>query len=196
MQKIILIGLAVGLAAGVTYLLEKTTDPAGIDPNQRADITKIREKAVDEIDQHAEYRKEAKEELTPEQYRVCYLKGTEPPGSGKYNKHYEPGMYHCAVCDAPLFSSETKYDSGSGWPAFWDADDDDRLIQDTDYDLGYPRTEIRCKECGAHLGHVFDDGPPPTGQRYCINSVALEFIPQATSAQSAASDDADDSKQD
>jgi peptide-methionine (R)-S-oxide reductase len=119
----------------------------------------------------------AKKKLTPEQYNVCFLRGTEPPGSGKYEKLFDPGTYHCAVCGTELFKSEAKYDSHSGWPAFWDAADKSRLELLKDGDLPYARTEVRCKKCGAHLGHVFNDGPKPTGQRYCINSVALEFVP-------------------
>lgn len=120
---------------------------------------------------------EAKKKLSDEQYNVCFLRGTEPPGSGKYEHTFDPGTYHCAVCGTELFKSDTKYDSHSGWPAFWDTADKSKLELLTDNDLGYPRTEVRCKKCGAHLGHVFDDGPKPTGQRYCINSVALEFVP-------------------
>jgi len=117
----------------------------------------------------------AKDKLTPEQYDVCFLAGTEPPGSGKYDKLYDAGMYYCAVCGAPLFSSETKYNSHSGWPAFWDAADAKNIELLADDGHGMLRTEVRCKVCGAHLGHVFDDGPQPTGKRYCINSLALEF---------------------
>jgi peptide-methionine (R)-S-oxide reductase len=125
---------------------------------------------------------EARQRLSPEQYNVCFLRGTEPPGSGAYEKLFDPGMYRCAVCGAELFSSDTKYDSHSGWPAFWDTLDKSKLTLLTDYDLGYARTEVRCAKCGAHLGHVFDDGPQPSGQRYCINSVALEFVPDAQDA--------------
>ena len=122
-----------------------------------------------------DWAKEAKAKLTPEQYDVCFLAGTEPPGSGKYEHFFEPGMYHCAVCGKQLFSSETKYDSHSGWPAFWDAADAKNIQQLADDRLGMRRTEVRCANCGAHLGHVFDDGPEPSGKRYCINSLALEF---------------------
>ncbi len=113
--------------------------------------------------------------LTPEQYYVLRQAGTEPAFTGKYYKNHETGVYACAGCGEVLFTSDTKYESGSGWPSFWDAVDEQKLELLDDYSHGMHRIEVRCAKCGGHLGHLFDDGPRPTGKRYCINSASLQF---------------------
>lgn len=118
---------------------------------------------------------EWKERLTPEQYKICIKKGTEPPFSGKYCDSKDKGIYKCICCGEPLFHSNTKFDSGSGWPSFFDPLSEEKIEYVSDSSFGMIRTEVNCNKCGSHLGHVFDDGPKPTNLRYCINSISLSL---------------------
>lgn len=119
---------------------------------------------------------EWQKELTAEQYQVCRQKGTERPFTGKYHDSKEPGSYNCACCGIELFDSGTKFDSGSGWPSFYEPASKENVATEQDISHGMQRTEVTCNSCGAHLGHVFPDGPKPTGLRYCINSTALDLV--------------------
>jgi peptide-methionine (R)-S-oxide reductase len=118
---------------------------------------------------------EWRRELTPEQFAVCRDKGTERAFTGRYWDHHEAGAYRCSACGAELFDAATKFDSGTGWPSFWQPIDESQIETEDDTSHGTRRTEVMCAACGAHLGHVFPDGPRPTGLRYCINSVSLDF---------------------
>lgn len=118
-------------------------------------------------------------ELTPDEFHVLRKKGTERAFSGEYNDHKEPGTYLCRACGNALFDSDTKFDSGSGWPSFFAPLTEDSVINERDVSHGMVRTEVMCNKCGSHLGHVFDDGPQPTGERYCMNSLSLKHEPKS-----------------
>jgi peptide-methionine (R)-S-oxide reductase len=130
------------------------------------------------VDKVERTEQEWREILTPEQYRILREKGTERAFTGSLNDAKEPGVYRCAGCGAELFRSEAKFDSGSGWPSFVEPMDLESVVTEVDRSHGMVRTEVMCAACGGHLGHVFDDGPGPTGQRFCINSAALELEPK------------------
>ena len=127
------------------------------------------------MDKISKSKEEWKKVLSPEQYEVCINKGTEPAFTGKYSDCKDKGVYKCSCCGEELFSSDTKFDSGTGWPSFWQSIDDEKIKCESESSYGMLRTEVMCKKCGAHLGHVFDDDPQPTNTRFCINSVSLNL---------------------
>jgi peptide-methionine (R)-S-oxide reductase len=137
---------------------------------------------VEKVEKVEKSDAEWRESLSPEQYAVLREKGTERAFTGELLHNKETGMYTCAGCGTPLFASDTKFDSGSGWPSFWEPADDDRVETHEDLSHGMRRIEVTCATCGGHLGHVFPDGPNPTGLRYCINSLSLGFEPNDDTA--------------
>jgi methionine-R-sulfoxide reductase len=173
--------VAVLIFATITASLSLVAD----EPPDAATISSATTEVNDPPPYTVKTKGELRRTLTPMQFRVTQTEGTEPAFRNEYWNNKLPGHYDCIVCGMPLFSSETKFDSKTGWPSFFAPVSADRLGQKTDRKLGYPRTEVHCKRCQAHLGHVFDDGPAPTGLRFCMNSASLRFR-QASNSQAPA----------